>query len=64
MIKLSAGFTVVVDMGSSNGTRVNGTRIEREEVLTDGDMIQVGKTFLKFVDKDGPPGLSPPATSA
>lgn len=51
MIKPSGGFTVIVDMGSSNGTRVNGEKITREEVLSDGDIIQIGKTILRFVDE-------------
>jgi pSer/pThr/pTyr-binding forkhead associated (FHA) protein len=50
MVKYSDGFSVIVDMGSSNGTRVNGEKITREEVLNDGDIIQVGKTLLRFVD--------------
>ncbi len=52
MIKSSGGFTVIVDMGSSNGTRVNGEKITREEVLSDGDLIQIGKTVLRFVDEE------------
>ena len=38
---------VVVDLGSSNGTRVNGTKVN-EQVLNDGDEIQVGNTALRF----------------
>ena len=30
------------DLGSSNGTFLNGTRVEREAVLSPGDSIQVG----------------------
>jgi len=30
------------DLGSSNGTYLNGTRVEREAVLNPGDSIQVG----------------------
>ena len=37
----------VVDLGSTNGTRVNGTGI-RERRLTDGDEITVGATSLRF----------------
>ncbi|MBN1640937.1 MAG: FHA domain-containing protein [Anaerolineae bacterium] len=32
----------IVDLGSSNGTRVNGTRIERSALLRDGDTIAIG----------------------
>ena len=37
----------VQDLGSTNGTLVNGTREERR-VLEDGDEIQMGKLILRF----------------
>lgn len=43
-----AGDTVVVtDLGSTNGTRVNGTAV-RERPLSSGDEIGVGSTVLVF----------------
>jgi hypothetical protein len=39
------GHLVLTDLGSTNGTRVNGQRI-REVVLGDGDRILVGETEL------------------
>ncbi len=42
----------VVDLGSTNGTYVNGARIN-QAVLTDGDKIQIGTTtILKFSYQD------------
>jgi hypothetical protein len=38
---------VVVDLGSTNGTELNGRRIRREE-LADGDRITIGATDLVF----------------
>lgn len=38
---------VVVDLQSSNGTRVNGATV-KERVLTDGDEIKVGNTAIRF----------------
>ena len=38
---------VVVDLGSTNGTRVNGAGV-RERRLADGDEIMVGSTRLRF----------------
>jgi catechol 2,3-dioxygenase-like lactoylglutathione lyase family enzyme len=38
---------VVVDLGSTNGTRVNGAAI-RERKLADGDQIVIGTTVLRF----------------
>lgn len=37
----------LTDLGSTNGTTVNGRRIEDEE-LTDGDVIGVGQTIMRF----------------
>lgn len=37
----------LVDMDSSNGTRVNGTKVTRRE-LRDGDRIMIGSTELMF----------------
>jgi len=46
------GVTYIEDLGSSNGTYVNGIRIERQK-LSDGDKIQVGETtILKFTYHD------------
>lgn len=39
---------VVADLGSTNGTKVNGLRIDGERVLTDGDIISLGSTHLRF----------------
>ena len=41
-----AGF-VLVDLDSTNGTRVNDARIKRRD-LNDGDLITVGATTLRF----------------
>jgi hypothetical protein len=38
---------VIVDLGSTNGTRVNGDRIG-ERRLRDGDVIAIGTTTLRF----------------
>jgi pSer/pThr/pTyr-binding forkhead associated (FHA) protein len=38
----------VQDRGSTNGTYVNGTRIDRPRRLTPGDVVRVGETDLKY----------------
>ena len=43
-----AGF-VLVDNGSTNGTYVNRRLLDAEELLADGDEVQVGKFRLVFV---------------
>jgi len=38
----------VHDLGSTNGTYVNGVRLTREQRLVPGDLIRVGETDLRF----------------
>jgi pSer/pThr/pTyr-binding forkhead associated (FHA) protein len=38
----------VEDIGSTNGTYVNGTRLGRPQKLTPGDVVRVGETDLRF----------------
>lgn len=40
---------VLMDLRSKTGTRVNGKPVERHELM-DGDVIQIGKTSLKYCD--------------
>jgi len=46
-IRRSGNDVVVVDLGSTNGTRVNGATIH-ERVLGDGDQIVIGTSVLRF----------------
>ncbi len=41
------------DMGSGNGTMVNGSSIAEETVLNNGDTIAMGDTELQYVDEAG-----------
>ena len=38
----------VHDLGSTNGTHVNGVRIDRPRKLIAGDVVRVGETELRF----------------
>jgi pSer/pThr/pTyr-binding forkhead associated (FHA) protein len=42
---------VVVDLGSTNFTRVNGQRVRREQELEHGDEIRLGRTKLTFLTR-------------
>src|SRR3954471_9863345 len=67
--RFPAGWCVT-DLGSSNGTWLNGERIWASRRLRDGDEIRVGQTRLVFRDpltasgavteaEEGAPGLTP-----
>ena len=43
-----SGQWLVRDLGSSNGTAVNGTKILVDRPLSDGDAIRIGATLLLF----------------
>jgi pSer/pThr/pTyr-binding forkhead associated (FHA) protein len=44
----------VDDLGSTNGTTVNGRRLQGREPLRPGDVIGIGRTRLEFADTDSP----------
>ena len=47
-IRPAGSAFVVVDLGSTNGTKVNGVRIQGEQALADGDVVSVGSLTLRF----------------
>jgi pSer/pThr/pTyr-binding forkhead associated (FHA) protein len=48
---------VLVDLGSTNFTRVNGERIRRERELQDGDLLAFGRARCRFLAAaPAPPG--------
>jgi ABC transport system ATP-binding/permease protein len=45
--KIKVGFVVVEDLRSTNGTRLNGNRVEGTQVVRPGDRLKVGPvTFV------------------
>jgi hypothetical protein len=48
MVRVRGGTTSVVDLGSTNGTFVNGERIAMETRLEPGDEVAVGSTRMLF----------------
>jgi hypothetical protein len=42
------GIVVVEDLGSTNGTRVNGLKVRRQ-VLQSGDLLDIGKCRIRFL---------------
>ena len=49
----SANGFILKDLGSGNGTKVNGTKV-REHPLQDGEIIKSGKTKLRFIHQRQP----------
>ena len=62
-VRLEGETAVVTDLGSSNGTFVNGTRIDDPTRLRDGDSLQMGATVLEVRSARGETApFPPPAT--
>jgi signal transduction histidine kinase len=51
-VRRDDGGYVLVDLGSSNGTFVNGQQVTGERRLANGDRVQIGRTLLLFTDAD------------
>lgn len=47
-VRTGSAAYVLVDLGSTNGTMVNGVRIVGEQRLNDGDIISFGSTHVRF----------------
>jgi CRP-like cAMP-binding protein len=53
MVYSTGDRTVVEDLGSHNGTFVNGERV-RKAFLSSGDILRVGNVLLRFVQEEVP----------
>ena len=53
------GSWTLYDLGSTNGVRVNGSQIDGNRILRDGDDIGIGGTVLHFQQLDARPGEAP-----
>jgi class 3 adenylate cyclase len=52
-LEIHGDDVVVVDLGSTNGTSVNGSRIEEPTVVSEADLIQVGKAEIQLLRSAG-----------
>jgi serine phosphatase RsbU (regulator of sigma subunit)/pSer/pThr/pTyr-binding forkhead associated (FHA) protein len=50
-LEVEAGAIRLVDLGSRNGTSLNGSRIGEPTVLASGDRIQLGETLVDVVEE-------------
>jgi pSer/pThr/pTyr-binding forkhead associated (FHA) protein len=55
------GQVTIEDLGSANGTFVNGGRVRGRQPLNLGDSVQVGSTTLQLTEVGRAPSPSPPA---
>ncbi len=53
-IDVGAGGVTIEDLGSRNGTRVNGRRLAAPQALADGDVIEIGATQMVLRSGAGP----------
>jgi pSer/pThr/pTyr-binding forkhead associated (FHA) protein len=58
------GRVTIEDLGSANGTFVNGRRVRGRQALNVGDSVQVGSTTLQLTEVGPAPSPSAPATPA
>ena len=62
-LRIEGETAVVEDLGSSNGTFVNGTRVDDPRRLREGDSLQLGATILEVRSARGETApFPPPAT--
>lgn len=54
---------ILRDNNSSNGTMVNGDRVDHEKPLRDGDLVAIGSSRLLFQVDDTSEASSPPASA-
>lgn len=60
-IRFEAGFYRVFDIGSANGTYVNGAALTGSRVLREGDRLQFGAVEFTFRLQETPPAVEYPA---
>jgi pSer/pThr/pTyr-binding forkhead associated (FHA) protein len=55
-LKNSPNGWLIEDLGSRNGTFLNGKRIDKELLLKSGDIFSIGPLKFQFVEKNTSPG--------
>ena len=55
---------MIEDLGSANGTFVNGARLSEPQALRPGDVVRVGRTTLEVTGERAPSAAAPPVAAA
>jgi pSer/pThr/pTyr-binding forkhead associated (FHA) protein len=55
LLRVAADSVHIRDLGSTNGTLVNGERVREERPLEDGDLVQLGPVVLQLRCSTPPP---------
>lgn len=64
LVQLLGSETFIEDLGSTNGTYINGKTVKKQ-LLKNGDVIEIGKYRIQYVDEAGAAGsLSSVASGA
>jgi DNA-binding NtrC family response regulator len=59
-VRLEAGRVLIRDLGSENGTRLNGQLLVGERALDPGDVLRLGDTLLVYAPAPPSAGLAEP----
>lgn len=51
------------DLGSRNGTSLNGRRVQSEQILQSGDVVVVGQTKIRYLEVAAQRDVNPQATA-
>jgi DNA-binding winged helix-turn-helix (wHTH) protein len=62
-IIVTSGEATIEDLGSKNGTHVNGQRVTKQTTLKDNDRLQVGSVMMRFRVLDSLPSTLTRASS-
>ena len=52
--KLDSGSVYLIDLGSRNGSQINGQRVVAPAMLRDGDRLTLGRVAVEFYSPDSP----------
>ncbi len=63
VLRVAFDHALVRDLGSRNGTLVNGVLLAGDHILAQGDHIQLGPVVFEVFLEDGPGGPAGPSTT-